>query len=391
MAVFDHLVVGAGFAGAVLAERLASQLGRRVLVVDKRPHVGGNAFDEHDAAGILVHRYGPHLFHTNSERIVRYLSQFTAWRPYEYRALTSVEGRLLPFPVNLDTVNRLYDLAMTSSELEAFFARVRVPNPRPRNAEEMVTSQVGRDLYEKFFRGYTRKQWGRDPSELDVSVTARVPARTDRDDRYFTDVFQAIPQHGYTALFQRMLDHPSIRVEVGTSFREIASRVRFDELIWTGPIDEFYGHRFGPLPYRSLQFQFETHDHEWFQPAAAVHYPNDHDWTRITEAKHITGQLHPQTTITREFPTSEGDPYYPIPCADARRRYERYRELARATPDVRMVGRLATYRYLNMDQVVGQALATFDAIAGKRAAAALPHLAMGGSAAALPAVQGEGQ
>jgi UDP-galactopyranose mutase len=371
--MFDYLIVGAGFAGSVLAERLASQMGRKVLICDRRPHVGGNAYDHYDDAGVLVHEYGPHIFHTASARIFAYLSQFTEWRPYEHRVLAHVDGKHLPFPINVDTVNRLYGLSLSPGEVEQFYARAAESIPRCRTSEDAVVSKIGRDLYEKFFRSYTRKQWGMDPSELDASVAARVPARSSHDDRYFTDPFQAMPRHGYTRLFERMLDHPNIRIMLNSDYHEIVGEVRFKEMIYTGPVDAFFDHRHGRLPYRSIEFKFETHDVEVFQPGAVVNYPNEHDYTRITEFKYLTGQQHPKTTVVYELPRAKGDPYYPVPCADNAALYVRYKALADATPGVRFVGRLATYRYYNMDQVVGQALATFDQIAGAKQANASPE------------------
>ena len=362
---FDYLVVGAGFAGSVLAERLA-RAGSDVLLVERRPHVGGNAYDHYDEAGILVHRYGPHIFHTNSERVFRYLSRFTEWRPYEHRVRARVDGQLLPMPINLDTVNRLYGLELTSDELEAFLAERAEPVARARTAEDVVVGTVGRHLYETFFRGYTRKQWGLDPSELDASVTARVPTRTSRDDGYFTDTFQAMPLHGYTRMFERMLDHPNIKILLNTDYREVERLVPYGRMIYTGPVDEFFDFCYGKLPYRSLEFRFETFDRPLYQPAPVVNYPNEEDYTRITEFKYLTGQEHPKTTVVFEYPRAEGDPYYPVPNPDNALLYSQYKELADATPEVEFVGRLATYKYYNMDQVVAQALAVFDRIVGRR-------------------------
>ncbi len=364
--MFDYLIVGAGFAGSVLAERLASQAGKRVLVVDKRTHIGGNAYDHYDNAGVLVHKYGPHIFHTNSLDVFEYLSRFTAWRPYQHRVRASVDGQLVPMPINLDTVNSLYGLSLTSCQLEDFFASVAEPRDPIRTSEDVVVSRVGRELYEKFFRGYTRKQWGLDPSELDATVTARVPTRTNRDDRYFTDAYQAMPLHGYTRLFERMLDHPNIKVMLNTDYREVDGFIPYREMIYTGPIDEFFGLRFGKLPYRSLRFTFETIDTPVYQPAPVVNYPNDYAYTRATEFKYLTGQEHAKTTLVYEFAHAEGDPYYPVPRPENAALYKRYKALANETPGVRFVGRLATYKYYNMDQVVAQALATFERIVGTR-------------------------
>lgn len=361
---FDYLIVGAGFAGSVLAERLAVDGGKRVLLIDRREHVGGNAYDETNAAGVLIHRYGPHIFHTNSAEVFAYLSRFTEWRPYEHRVLARVEGRLFPIPINLDTINALYGLRLTEDEVEDFLAQRAEKLPAIRTSEDAVVARVGRDLYEKFFRNYTRKQWGVDPSELDASVTSRIPVRTNRDDRYFSDTYQAMPLHGYTAMFQKMLDHPNISVQLGAEFRDVKDCVDYEELIFTGPVDEYFDFRFGRLPYRSLRFEHRTVDAQQFQPVAVVNYPNDREYTRITEYKHLTGQHHPKTAITYEFPQWDGDPYYPVPCPENAQLYERYKALANATPGVRFVGRLATYRYYNMDQVVAQALTAYAKIRG---------------------------
>jgi UDP-galactopyranose mutase len=362
--VFDYLVVGSGFAGCVMAERLASGLGKRVLVVDKRPHIGGNAYDHYNEHGVLVHKYGPHIFHTNSREVFAYLSRFTEWFPYQHRVRASVDGHLVPIPINLDTINTLYGTSFTSFDLAGFFKSVAEPRKEIRTSEDVILSQVGRELYEKFFRNYTRKQWGIDPSELDASVLSRVPVRTNRDDRYFTDTYQAMPLGGFTRLFERMLDHPNIKVMLNTDYREIEGSVLYAETIFTGPVDEFFDFRLGRLPYRSLRFNFETLDTERSQPVAVVNYPNDHLYTRVTEFKHLTGQIHPKTTRVYEYSQAEGDPYYPIPTAENAALYRKYQELADATPHVRFVGRLGTYRYYNMDQVIAQALSTFAKIAG---------------------------
>jgi UDP-galactopyranose mutase len=360
--MYDWLIVGAGFAGSILAERIASQRDEQVLVIDRRPHIAGNAYDTLDAAGILIHQYGPHIFHTNSEAIVEYLSQFTAWRPYEHRVLAKVDNKLVPIPINLDTINTLYGLSLDSEGLEQFFASRAEPVGEIRTSEDVVVAKVGRDLYEKFFQGYTRKQWGVDPSQLDKSVTSRVPVRTNQDDRYFGDTFQQMPLRGYTEMFKNILDHPNIALELGTDFSQIKQRVRYKRLIFTGPIDEYFDHCYGKLPYRSLHFDHQTIDREWSQPVAVVNYPQTEKFTRVTEYKHLTGQVHDKTSITYEYPTDVGDPYYPIPRAENQALYKRYEKLAIARNDVWFAGRLATYQYYNMDQVVGQALATFRRI-----------------------------
>ncbi len=360
--MFDWLIVGAGFAGSVLAERLASQRDERVLLIDRRPHIGGNAYDRYDDAGVLMHQYGPHIFHTNSEAVFDHLSQFTRWRPYEHRVLAKVDDMLVPIPINLDTVNRLYGLSLNSDQLAQWFASRAEHCEEIKTSEDVVVSTVGRELYEKFFRGYTKKQWGVEPSQLDKSVTARVPTRLNHDDRYFGDEYQFMPLHGYTRMFERMVDHPNINVMLQTDFEEVRNEVFYKRLIFTGPIDEYFNFRFGKLPYRSLRFEHVTLDKQQHQPVAVVNYPQTEAYTRVTEYKHLTGQEHPKTSLTYEFPSDEGDPYYPVPRAENAEIYKRYEKLAIAQQNVWFVGRLATYRYYNMDQVVGQALATFRRI-----------------------------
>jgi UDP-galactopyranose mutase len=367
---FDYLIVGAGFAGSVLAERLASQLGQRVLICDRRPHIGGNAYDRFDDAGVLIHQYGPHIFHTASARIFNYLNQFSEFRPYEHRVLASVDGKLVPFPINLNTLEALYQRPFDAASAEEFFRARAEPVAHATSSEQIVVSKIGRELYEKLFKNYTRKQWGRDPSQLDASVAARVPARTNRDDRYFTDEFQAMPLHGYTRLFEKMLSHSNINILLNTDYREIMDAFSFREMVYTGPVDAFFNYCHGKLAYRSLNFKFETLTKDKLQPVAVVNYPNEHAYTRITEFKHLTGQRHHATTVVYEYPTDEGDPYYPVPSAETAEMYRKYKLLADATPDVHFVGRLATYKYYNMDQVVGQALATFDKICSGRGAKA---------------------
>ena len=361
--MYDWLIVGAGFAGSVLAERLATQRRERVLVVDRRRHIGGNAHDRHDDAGVLVHPYGPHIFHTNSAEVFHYLSQFTAWRPYQHRVLASVDGQLLPMPINLDTINRLYGLRLTRFGMERFLNSVAEKVEPVRTSEDVVVARVGRELYEKFFRGYTRKQWGLDPSELDASVTARVPTRTNRDDRYFTDTYQAIPLHGYTRMFESMLSHPNIRVMLGTDYRDVVHALPWRRLVYTGPIDAFFDHSHGHLPYRSLHFEHVTVQPPpgaaFVQPVGTVNHPNDHLFTRVTEFKHITGQRHEASSLVYEYPRAEGEPYYPVPRAENTALLRRYEADAEQLSDVTFIGRLANYRYYNMDQVVAQALATF--------------------------------
>lgn len=357
--MFDYLIVGAGFAGSVMAERLATQANKKVLIIDKRNHIGGNAYDYYNNEGILIHKYGPHIFHTNSKEVFEYLGQFTPWRPYEHKVLGSVDGQLVPIPINLNTINQLYGLKLNSSEVEGFFAERAEKVPRVKTSEDVVVSTVGRELYEKFFRGYTRKMWDLDPSELDASVTARVPTRTNRDDRYFTDTYQAMPLHGYTHMFSNMLEHENIKVMLNTDYKDIIDIIPFKSLIFTGPVDEYFDYCYGKLPYRSLEFKFETVDREVFQPTGTVNYPNSQLYTRITDFKYLTGQVHPKTAIVYEFPKAEGDPYYPVPRPENAELYKKYQQLAATMTNTYFAGRLATYKYYNMDQVVAQSLTLF--------------------------------
>jgi UDP-galactopyranose mutase len=361
--MFDYLIVGAGFAGSTLAERLAVKSGKKVLLIDKRPHIAGNAYDRYDEAGILIHQYGPHIFHTNSKQVFDYLTRFTKWRAYQHHVLACVDGQLVPIPINLDTINMLYGMKLTSMEVEKFLESVAEKKAEIKTSEDVVVSKVGRELYEKFFRGYTRKQWGIDPSELDAAVTARIPTRTNRDSRYFTDSYQAMPLHGYTRLFENMLSHENIKIMLNTDYRDVIDFIPYKKMIYTGPIDEFFEYRYGKLPYRSLNFVFETHDTKIYQPAPVINYPNDYAYTRITEFKYLTGQNHDRTTIVYEYPQDEGDPYYPVPRAENSELYRKYQTLAEEKQDVYFAGRLATYKYYNMDQVVAQALTLYNKIA----------------------------
>lgn len=355
----DTLIVGAGFAGAVCARELA-EAGAAVTLLERRPHIGGNAHDRLDAAGVRIHPYGPHIFHTQSDKIYAWLSRFTDWLPYAHRVLSVPDvavGTAYPMPINRTTINRLYGLDLSEAEVAAHLERVRVPRSPLATSEDVVLNSVGQDLCERFYAGYTRKQWGLPLSALSAGVAARIPTRCNDDDRYFTDRHQAMPAHGYSALFERLLDHPRIQVRTGTAFDPERDGRDAERTIYTGPIDAYYGHRYGRLPYRSLRFE---HEHlpgvaRW-QAVGSVNYPNDHAWTRITEFKHLTGQQHSGTSIVREIPCDEGDPYYPIPTAANEALYQRYRALADAETRVHFVGRLAQYRYYNMDQVVAAAL-----------------------------------
>lgn len=354
---YDYLIVGAGFAGSVCAQQLA-EAGKTVLLIDKRDHIGGNAYDKLDEHGVLIHPYGPHIFHTNSKRIFEYLSRFTDWRFYEHRVLAEVDQQLHPIPINKTTINGLYGLNLqTEEQVAAYLESVRTPKDTIKTSEDVVLNSVGPDLCDKFFRGYTQKQWGLDLSELSAGVASRIPTRTNDDDRYFTDTYQFMPAQGYTRMFERMLDHPAIDIQLSTDYKQLPSDIKYGHLIYTGPIDEYFDYRFGKLPYRSLRFEHEhASDKEMTQSVGTVNYPNQHRYTRITEFKHLTGQKHAGTSLVKEYPESEGDPFYPIPRAENQSIYEEYRALADDTKNTFFVGRLAEYKYFNMDQVVGSAI-----------------------------------
>jgi UDP-galactopyranose mutase len=362
--MYDFLIVGAGFSGSVLAERIASQLNLKVLVVDKRDHIGGNAYDHYNEHGILMHKYGPHWFHTNDKGVFDYLSRFTEWHIHYHRVKSYVDGALVPIPINRDTLKMLYGKDMQSpEEVQEFYDKVKVPIQNPANSEEMITSQVGVDLFNKFFKGYTVKQWAIEPKDLAASVTGRIPVRTNRDDRYFTDTYQGVPKHGYTELFKKMLSHPNISVMLQTDYRDAMQEVKFKKMIYTGPIDTFFDHKFGKLPYRSLRFEHETLNQEKYQDYQQINYPNEYDFTRIVEWKHATGQRSHLTTISREYSLAATDgmeKYYPIPRDVNHQLYNKYKEEAEKLKNVIFCGRLADYKYYNMDQIVARALSIFN-------------------------------
>jgi UDP-galactopyranose mutase len=358
------LVVGAGFSGAVMARQLA-EAGHKVLVIDKRKHIGGNAFDELDSNGVLVHRYGPHIFHTNSKKIFEYLSKFTEWRKYEHRVLSSISGKLYPIPINRTTLSLLYGRTFTEKEAQSHLDSVRINFDHPKTSEEVVLNSVGTELCDLFFRGYTLKQWGLSLAELSAGVAARIPTRTSDDDRYFDDQYQFMPLNGYTKLFKKMLSHKSIEIRLGLDYFEEKENMSFQHLVYTGPIDKFFNYRFGELPYRSLQFEFEHLDDSSFQPVATVNYPNEFGYTRITEMKKLTGQTCDGTTLVTEYPTNHGDPYYPIPTLQNATTYKKYQALAGSEEGTSFVGRLAQYKYFNMDQVVGSALEKSEILISK--------------------------
>ena len=362
--MYDYLIVGAGYSGSVFAERIASQLNKKVLIIDKRSHIAGNAYDFYNEDGILIDKYGPHIFHTNSKKIFDYLSQFTDWRFYIHKVKSFVNKKLYPFPINRDTLNLLYNMNLKSDEeVKDYYNTMRVNIESPKNSEEMVLSLVGEDLFNKFYKGYTFKQWGIEAKNLASSVTARIPVRTNTDDRYFTDTYQGIPKDGYTKMFERMLNNKNINILLGTDLNDIVNSEKFNKLIYTGAIDEFFNYYFGKLPYRSLRFEHKTLKMDYFQNVSIVNYPNNKKFTRIVEWKYLTGQKHLWTSITKEFSVQAEngmDKYYPIPCNENMEVYNKYKSKADKLKSVIFCGRLADYKYYNMDQVTARALSIFE-------------------------------
>ncbi len=360
---FKYVVVGAGLAGATMAERIASQLDEQVLVIEEKRYIAGHCYDSYDENGILVHKYGPHIFHTKIKEAWDYLSTFTEWHLYQHRVLSYVDGKLVPIPINLDTINELFGTKLTAQELPEFFEKMREPITEIKTSADVVLSKVGRYLYEKMFKNYTLKQWGVTPDKLDPQIISRVPIRENRDDRYFDDPYQGLPKEGYTRMVERMLSHPNIKLLLGTDYKEVIGEIDSERLIYTGPIDYYFDYKYGKLPYRTLEMKFETHDVEYYQPVAVVNYPNDYAFTRITEFKHMTGQKHDKTAILKEFPkgtTAEEEPYYPVFNQQTKQAAAKYGEEAEQEPNTTFVGRLAEYKYYNMDIVVARALEVFE-------------------------------
>lgn len=363
----DWLIVGAGLTGVTFAERIASQLGQRVLIIDQRDHIGGNAWDEYNASGILEHKYGPHIFHTNSGEVWEYLSQFTDWRAYTHKVIAQVDGKLVPIPFNINSIDQLFTRYMaerlTEKLISSYGFGARVPILKLREAEDEDLRFLADYIYKNIFESYTRKQWALSPEDLSSSVTARVPILVSRDDRYFQDRFQAMPVAGYGAMIRRMLAHENIHTLLNTRWQDVKGEVTFSNMIFTGAIDEYFGFKHGPLPYRSLRFDVTTHWQPQFQSAAVVNYPNDYDYTRITEQKMLTGQMHPYTTVLVEYPEphihGKTIPYYPIPTESNRLHYKLYERETEMEKNVIFAGRLGDYQYYNMDQAVARALSQF--------------------------------
>jgi UDP-galactopyranose mutase len=351
---YDFLIVGAGFAGSVMAERLASQHNKKVLVVEKRNHIAGNAYDEYDEHGILVHRYGPHIFHTNSKEVFEYLSQFTEWIPCEHKVLAKIGNELYPIPINRLTINKLYNFNLkTEDEVKEYFEKVKEKRFPILNSEDIIVNQVGKDLFEKFFKHYTKKQWNLEANQLSPSVCGRIPVRTNDDCRYFTDKYQFMPKDGYTKMFQKILNHKNIEVILNTDYKSILDSIKFDKMIYTGPIDYFFDYKFGKLPYRSIRFEFKNYKIEFLQKAAVYNYTGDElEYTRVSEYKHLTAQKSQSTTISYEFSEKEGEPFYPVPTEENKRKYHLYKSETEKISNVHFCGRLSEYQYYNMDQVV---------------------------------------
>ncbi len=357
---FKYVVVGAGLAGLTIAERIANVLDEKVLVIEKRNHIGGNVYDSYNEDGILIHNYGPHIFHTNDVEVFNYLSKFTQWNVFWHRVLSYVDGNLVPMPISVETINKLYNLKLSTDDVEEFLAKKAINVPEVKTSKDVAISKVGTDIYEKMFKNYTIKQWGVDPAELDTSVISRIPVRLNRDTRYFADKYQGMPSHGYTKLCENMIANKNIKVMLNTDYKEVIDDIKYEKLIYTGPTDYFYDYKYGKLAYRSINFKFETYVKESYQVAPVVNYPNDYDFTRITEFKKLTGQEHHKTTILKEFPCAEGEPYYPFPTKEHKDRFAKYEADMKKEKDVIFVGRLAQYRYYNMDAVVRSALDAFS-------------------------------
>lgn len=366
MSDYDLLIVGAGPVGCVIAERAANERGWSSLVIDSRPHIAGNCYDRLHESGVLIHQYGPHYFRSNTQELLDYLSKFTDWIPGNYIVKASFKGELYPIPINLITLRKFFGRDFTPEEAAKHLEEIRHKIEAPANSEEFVLSRVGKELYEAFYLGYTLKQWSRHPRELDPSVCGRIPIRLNEDCRYVNVPFQVTPAKGFTHMFGRMLDHPKIKVQLNTDYREIRHTIQPKvATVYCGPLDTYFDFRFGKLPWRSLEFDFRPVEKEFVQDCVQINYPWDHDYTRTVEIKHVTKQKHPHTVISYEYPKDEGDPYYPIPSSASQALFEKYNELAKAeTRDKKIyfVGRLANYKYINTDEAIESARSMFKRI-----------------------------
>lgn len=364
---YDVIIAGAGPVGCLMAERFATDLNWKVLLLDKRNHVAGNCFDTYHESGLMIHRYGPHYFRSNNKALIEYLTQFTEWIPGNYIVKSSTNGELYPFPINLLTLGQFFKIADLDAETaQNLLEEKRAKIDQPANSEEFVLSRVGKEMYEAFYLGYTLKQWSIHPRDLAPSVCGRIPVRLNKDERYVDHEYQLTPAKGFTAMFQKMVDHPNIDLQLETNYDEVKHKIKATKAtIYTGPIDEYFDCQLGKLPWRSLEFNFVEKDLEFEQPCVQINYPNEHDYTRTVEIKHVTGQVHPKTVISYEYPKAEGDPYYPIPMEKNQQLYLQYKKLAEqetADHNVFFCGRLAEYKYYNTDEVLELAFRTFEKI-----------------------------
>ncbi len=367
---YDFLIVGTGYSGCILAQRIAEELNKKILLVEKRSHIAGNAYDYYNEDGILVHKYGPHIFHTQNKKAWEYLSRFTRWRPYYHRVLAVVEGMTMPVPFNFNSLYKAfppkYAEKLERTLLENYGYGLKIPILKLLETKNDDLKLLADYIYKNIFLGYTIKQWGLKPDELDYSVTSRIPVYLSRDDRYFQDQYQGIPEHGYTAMLNKIITHRNIHLMLNTDYKDVIGDIKFDRIIYTGPIDYFFDLVHGELPYRSLNFDFKTYDTDIFQEVAQVNYPNNHKFTRITEFKHLSGQTHRKTTVAYEYPSQYqkgiNEPYYPIPKDENHEQFAKYKADADKLNNAYFTGRLAEYKYYNMDQVVGTSMIIFRKI-----------------------------
>ncbi|MCC7554225.1 MAG: UDP-galactopyranose mutase [Methanobacteriaceae archaeon] len=358
---YKYVIIGAGLSGITIAERIANELNEKVLIIEKRPHIGGNVYDSYNEDNILIQNYGPHIFHTNEKQVYDYLSNFTEWIPYEHKVLSSVDGKLVPMPICIDTLNELYDLDLDEEGMRNWIEKEKVPIKEIKSSEDVVLANAGRDIYEKLFKNYTEKQWGTSAKNLDSSVISRIPFRFNHDTRYFEDKYQGIPKDGYTKMCEKMLESDNIKIKLNTDYKNIIDDIEYDTLIYTGPIDYFYDFKYGKLLYRSLKFITETYDEDSYQEVAVVNYPNDYDFTRITEFKKLTFQdLKNKTTIMKEYPGFEDEPCYPYPTQEYLDKFQNYKKDMDKEENIIFLGRLAQYKYYNMDLIVKNALDAFE-------------------------------
>ncbi|MCL2116647.1 MAG: UDP-galactopyranose mutase [Methanobrevibacter sp.] len=360
---YKYVIVGAGLSGLTIAERIANDLDEEVLIIEKRNHIGGNVYDSYNDSGVLIQNYGPHIFHTNEKLVYDYLSNFTDWIPYEHRVLSHVDGKLVPMPICIDTLNVLYDFDLDEESMRKWIDKEKVQLKEIRSSEDVVLANAGVDIYEKLFKNYTEKQWGTSASNLDSSVISRIPFRFNHDTRYFEDTYQGIPKEGYTKLCKKMISSDNIEIKLNTDYKEIINDIDYEILIYTGPIDYFYDYKYGKLLYRSLNFVTETYDEDSYQECAVINYPNDYDFTRITEFKKLTFQnIKDKTTIMKEYPGFDDEPSYPYPTKEYLDKFQEYKKDMEKEKNVIFLGRLAQYKYYNMDLVVKKALESFEKI-----------------------------